>query len=356
MALIGSIAAALGGILGGGAAAGTSSALMSALTAATSTGASAATAAGTGSALTSAITAATATGAGAATTAGTGSALTGAITAATGGGASVGSAGGTAAGGITAAGIGKAATVGAVKGSLFDAGITAAQGGSTEDILKAGATGAATGAVSGATSGLLSGVKTGTTVQIGGTKLTAPGVSSGSNLKAGSVQIGSKSFTAPGSVQSEILGTKAINTPTTIPGMPATGLPIPPAKTSIASKVANSKVGQGALKAAGQFGVQGALSLLSMGAAAKQADAANQVSQQSLLFQKQTYEEQKAEKESFKTSMKQSAQTAYDSALLFGSTLKDSDSNSSLLTSYSTGGTGDYSILTYSSSRSRDKT
>lgn len=109
-------------------------------------------------------------------------------------------------------------------------------------------------------------------------------------------------------------------------------------------------------KIAGQFGVQGALSLLSAGMAAKQAKASNNMAQQSLQFQKQTYNEQLAEKENYKTSMKESAGRAYESSLLFGSTLRDSDSNSAILTSYDTGTAGDYSILTYSSSKNRDKT
>lgn len=122
-------------------------------------------------------------------------------------------------------------------------------------------------------------------------------------------------------------------------------------KASIGSNI-KSNIG----KVAGQYGVQGALSLLSAGMAAKQAKASNNMAQQSLQFQKQTYNEQMAEKENYKASMKKSAQTAYESSLLFGSTLHDSDANSALLTSYSTGSTGDYSILTYSSSRNRDKT
>lgn len=109
-------------------------------------------------------------------------------------------------------------------------------------------------------------------------------------------------------------------------------------------------------KVAGQVGVQGGLSLISAGMAAKQAKAANDISQQSLLFQQQSYNEQKAEKESFKSSMKQTAKTSYDSALLFGSTLQGSDANNTLLTSYDTQSTGNYSILTYSSSRNRDRT
>lgn len=128
----------------------------------------------------------------------------------------------------------------------------------------------------------------------------------------------------------------------------------PPALRPKASTGSNFKSNVG--KIAGQFGVQGALSLLSAGMAAKQAKASNNMAQQSLQFQKQTYNEQLAEKENYKTSMKESAGRAYESSLLFGSTLRDSDSNSAILTSYDTGTAGDYSILTYSSSKNRDKT
>lgn len=134
----------------------------------------------------------------------------------------------------------------------------------------------------------------------------------------------------------------------------ATNTTSPPALRPKASTGSNFKSNVG--KIAGQFGVQGALSLLSAGMAAKQAKASNNMAQQSLQFQKQTYNEQMAEKENYKTSMKESAGRAYESSLLFGSTLHDSESNSAILTSYNTGTAGDYSILTYSSSRNRDKT
>ena len=101
-------------------------------------------------------------------------------------------------------------------------------------------------------------------------------------------------------------------------------------------------------KAAGQVGVQGALSIASAVAGAKQANAANEVSRQSLLFQKQTYNEQQAEVEKNKAKLKQDAWSDYSSASLFGEQLYGSESNSTLLTSYHTNGTGNvgnYSLI-----------
>ena len=93
-------------------------------------------------------------------------------------------------------------------------------------------------------------------------------------------------------------------------------------------------------KIAGQDVIQGALSIASTVGAARQASAANKVSEQSLLFQRQTYDEQKAEVESNKAKLKSDAWTDYQSASLFGESLYGSDSNSTLLTSYHTNGTG----------------
>lgn len=109
-----------------------------------------------------------------------------------------------------------------------------------------------------------------------------------------------------------------------------------------------AKAGTGAKKVAGQYGVQGALSLASINQAAKQSNAANQIQTQSLLFQKQTYEEAKTKEESTKAQLKSDAWTAYSSASIFGDSLHGSDSNNTLLTSYNTNGTGNqgiYSIL-----------
>lgn len=97
--------------------------------------------------------------------------------------------------------------------------------------------------------------------------------------------------------------------------------------------------------AVGQYGVQGVLSLVSGIQAAKQAKAASQVQTQSLLFQRQTYEEAKAKEESTKAQLKSDAWNAYSSASLFGENLYGSDSNNTLLTSYNTNGTGNQGVF-----------
>lgn len=101
-------------------------------------------------------------------------------------------------------------------------------------------------------------------------------------------------------------------------------------------------------KVVGQGAVQGALSIASAVAGAKQANAANEVSRQSLLFQKQTYNEQQAEVEKNKAKLKQDAWSDYSSASLFGEQLYGSESNNTLLTNYHTNGTGNagnYSLI-----------
>ena len=103
-----------------------------------------------------------------------------------------------------------------------------------------------------------------------------------------------------------------------------------------AANTAKTKAG----KIVGQVGVQGALSIASGVAGAKQANAANEVSKQSLLFQQQTYREQKADIESNKAKLKADAWTDYSSTNLFGEQLYGSDSNNTLLTNYHTNGTG----------------
>ena len=108
---------------------------------------------------------------------------------------------------------------------------------------------------------------------------------------------------------------------------------------------AGKSIAAGAKKLVGQYGVQGALSIASGIQAAKQANAANQVQTQSLLFQKQTYEEAKAKEESTKAQLKSDAWNAYSSASLFGENLYGSDSNNTLLTSYNTNGTGNQGVF-----------
>lgn len=121
--------------------------------------------------------------------------------------------------------------------------------------------------------------------------------------------------------------------------------PVPSAKPELRPKAAvttatsstgiGAQIKAGAGKAIGQYGVQGALSLISAGMAAKQAGAANEVSKQSLLFQQQTYQEQKAEREKTKAELKSSAAKSYESSLLFGESLQQSNpSSANLFTNY----------------------
>ena len=184
----------------------------------------------------------------------------------------------------------------------------------------------------------------GLSVTIGSTTLTAPGKatlgmpSQGAAAKAAitagtSVTLGKTTLTAPGVSSST---TSNAGTATVAAG---TG------NATTSSHPILSKIGTGAKKAVGQVGVQGALSILSAGASARQASAANEIQQQSLLFQKQTYNESKAKEETRKAQLKADAWDTYSSASLFGSTLYGSDSNNTLLTN-GNGNQGNYSILT----------
>lgn len=105
------------------------------------------------------------------------------------------------------------------------------------------------------------------------------------------------------------------------------------------------KVGGKVGKVAGQVGVQGVLSVGTAIAGAKQARAANEVSRQGLLFQQQTYKEQKAERESTKAQLKQDAYTAHTSATVFTENLFGENSNGNLLTDYTSDSKSNYSLL-----------
>ena len=268
--------------------------------------------------------------------------------------------------GLTAAGATEGAVTGAVSSGV-QAGL--AGGNIAADALKGAATGAGTGAAGGVVGGAMSaaagkgasllsklghatkGASTGSAANVAteGATQTAT-VVNGQSTNQSLLNIGNThSLGGNLAQQANKASTKA--------PVPATNVGTPP-QLRPAAKITTGGAGSSNVgKVAGQYGVQGALSLLSAGMAAKQSKAANAVSQQSLQFQRQTYQEQKAEKESFKAGMKQTAQTAHESSLLFGSALQGSDANSTLLTSYNTSGNGaagDYSILTYS--KSRDKT
>ena len=308
------------------------------------------------------------------------------------------------------------ALIGMGVGAALSAGISAAQGGSVGDILKSagigGVTGAATagvgsavggsaagligsglskagGAISGAanTGSLLS--KIGTGLATAGSKMVDYGATHGvkaalSGNATGGAATSSTSTLAPvpGSAAKGYLGELPDLTKTAVKApvqgtanvANATGAPIlrpkaviAPSQTSAVTSATTSatasakpnllsKVGPGIKKAVGQVGVQGALSLISAGMAAKQARVANAAQEQSLLFQKQTYNEAKAKEESRKAQLKTDAWNAYESANQFGATLFGSDSNNTLLTN-GTGNAGDYSILTVGlSSRKTDLT
>lgn len=314
----------------GAAAAGGTSALMSALTAATTTGVSTGTVAGTGSALTSALTAATGVGTGV----GTGAAAVG--------------------GGGLLAGIGKAAAIGAGTGAVQGAGTAAIQGGNIEDIIKGGATGAIEGAATGAiTSGIGGAIEQ---VTKGSNKLSSL-VQKGDDL--GLLNKSQSTAAAPTPASQSVGAATQATTPVSQGVGAATQATTPDLRPKV-NVSAVEKVGvkhpiaakgiKTAGKVASQYGVQGALSVMSGVQASKQADAANQVSQQSLLFQQQTYREARNKEEQTKAQLKADALTYKQSLLSFGEDLYNANpSSTNLLTgSYSTDGTGNqgiYSIL-----------
>lgn len=229
--------------------------------------------------------------------------------------------------------------VGPVAGAALQAGIqggsAAIQGQGLTESIKAGATGAAGSLLGGAAGG----------AAFKGMAEAAAKVTSKIGSKGGGSVTGAAAPAAP---------TPA---PVPTPDIDMTGSLRPKAQIStqgggtVLNTVKNSKVGQAVAKAgkgAGQYVAQGALSIASAAAGMAQANAANEVSKQSLLFQKQTYNEQKAEVEKNKAKLKEEAWSDYSSASLFGSQLYGSESNNTLLTSYHTNGTGNqgnYSIL-----------
>ena len=110
--------------------------------------------------------------------------------------------------------------------------------------------------------------------------------------------------------------------------------------------MANSKIGQGIKKGAAQVGVQGLLSFASGIGAAKTASQANKIQQQSLLFQQQTYQEQKEKQNAKEAQLKSDAWNAYQSASLLGEKLYNSGTNALLFTKdYKDNPTGGYGIL-----------
>ena len=232
-------------------------------------------------------------------------------------------------------GIGPAA--GAALKAGMSAGNAAIQGGTAKDVAIAGVAGGAGGAASGLLGKASSAIKEGV-----------------SKIKAGSQ--GVPTGAAAGiSTQSATDATAKAPVPNSAPELRPPALR--PAAKLTKFQTAAAKVKAGAGKAAGQYGAQGALSVASMAMGAKQANAANEVSKQSLLFQKRTYNEQQAEIEKNKAQRRADALTDYNAASLFGSQLYGSESNSTLLTNYhtnnGTGNQGSFSLLNASISTSK---
>lgn len=227
--------------------------------------------------------------------------------------------------------------VGPVAGAALKAGMSAGnaaiQGGSAKDIAIAGVAGGASGAVGSLFGKASSAIKE----DVSKVKVGSQGVPTGA----------AADITTQSATNTTAKAPVSNSAPELRPAAPMTKFQTGVAKAIKGTKtVANSKAG----KIAGQFGVQGALSVGSAIMGAKQANAANEVSRQSLLFQKQTYNEQQAEIEKNKAQLKADALTDYNAASLFGSQLYGSDSNNTLLTSYHTNGTGNqgsFSILNY---------
>jgi hypothetical protein len=239
--------------------------------------------------------------------------------------------------------------IGPVAGAALKAGMAAGneaiQGGTIKDIAIAGVT----SGVSGAAGSLLGKASSAIKESVSKIKVGSQGVPTGA--AADITTQSATSATAKAPVPS---GAPELRPPTLRPAAEMTKAQVTGAKIIKGGKtVANSKAG----KIAGQFGVQGALSVGSAIMGAKQANAANEVSRQSLLFQKQTYNEQQAEIEKNKAQRRADALTDYNAASLFGSQLYGSESNNTLLTNYhtnnGTGNQGSFSLLNASISTSK---
>lgn len=252
-----------------------------------------------------------------------------------------------------ASGVPQAMGSGALWGAGINAAMSALQGNSAGDVLADAGKGAAVGA---ATGGIAKGVSIGVSKAgslIKGAKAAKAGTETGTKAAEVTTTAAPTGQTVaqaptPGTAETTAnVGGK----PTLRPKASLKGQPV-----SVQLKGAANTVKTKAGKVAGQVGVQGALSIASGVAGAKQAKAANEVSKQSLLFQQQTYADQKAETESTKAKLKQDAWADYSSASLFGEQLYGSASNNTLLTSYHTNGTGNvgnYSLINSSVTTSK---
>lgn len=248
--------------------------------------------------------------------------------------------------------------IGPVAGAALKAGMAAGnaaiQGGSAADIAVSGVMGGASGAAGSLLGKVSSAVKDGvskvTTHFKGAPTGAAANIQTQSAVDA-TVKTGTSQIAANQTSIAQKLGVKA-------PGKVQFDIPnsVKASNTStLKAKASTLKTTAG--KTAGQFAVQGALSVGSAIMGAKQANAANEVSKQSLLFQKQTYNEQQAEIEKNKEQRRADALTDYNAASLFGSQLYGSESNNTLLTNYHTnngiGNQGSFSLLNASISTSK---
>lgn len=248
--------------------------------------------------------------------------------------------------------------------SLATLGVGSALGAAASGLAKAAQAGVSAGTKAGAVGAkIASGAstvlgKTASLISPGRAKVGGPTGAAAPVSGAASGSLASKiGAQAPGKTKLGIPNEAVVGTPGTLPGN-TIKYSIPRAAKQASSNIlgragsalkgaantAKNRVG----KVAGQDVIQGALSIASAVGAARQASAANKISEQSLLFQRQTYDEQKAEIESNKAKLKSDAWTDYQSAGLFGESLYGSDSNSTLLTSYHTNGTGNagnYSLI-----------
>ena len=245
-----------------------------------------------------------------------------------------------------ASGVPQAMGSGALWGAGINAAMSALQGNSIGDIAADAGKGAAVGA---ATGGIAKGLSIGAG-KVGSLLKAHKAAKAGADATKATNAAGSTNTVAPTgqapvpgtTAQAPTPGAGASNAITKAGGKPQlrpkADLKGQPISVQLKAKAATGKAV--VQKVAGQVGVQGALSIASGIAGAKQANAANEVSKQSLLFQQQTYKEQKAEVESNKAKLKADAWTDYSSTNLFGEQLYGSDSNNTLLTSYHTNGTG----------------
>lgn len=231
--------------------------------------------------------------------------------------------------------------IGPVAGAALKAGMSAGnaaiQGGTAKDIAIAGVAGGASGAM-----GSLLG-KASSLIKEGAGKVSTHFKGAPTGAAADITTQSATNATAKAPVPT---GAPELRPPALRPAAEMTKAQVMGAKIIKGGKtVANSKAG----KIAGQYGAQGALSVASMAMGAKQANAANEVARQSLLFQQQTYKDQQAEIDKNKAQKKADALTAYQSDQLFGGQLYGSDSNNTLLTSYHNpnANTGSFSILNY---------